>query len=54
MIEARISRATAEKITFRETARIKTLNPGRDDVPGEYPGMAAMSVLGMYAANGHI
>ena len=53
-VEVHMSRATAERIASRETARIKMLNPGRDDVPGEDPGMAVMSVLGVYAANGHI
>ena len=53
-VEVHMSRATAEKMATRETARIAGLNPDRDDLPPTNIGGAVLNVLGLYAANGRI
>ena len=52
-VEVHMSKEMAEQIASRETARIKTLNPGRD-ILQESVGSAVMNVLGIYAIAGRI
>ena len=51
-VEVHMSEEMAEQIRSRETARIKALNPERDDIPPESVGSAVMNVLGLYATVG--
>lgn len=50
-VEVRMSRETAEKLAAQEAARLRALNPGRDDLPPEDVGTAVMHVLSLYASN---
>ena len=51
-VEVNMSPETARKIAERETQRIATLNPGRDDLDPQTIGSAVLSVLGLFAAGG--
>ena len=53
-VEVHMSEAMAEQIASRETARLKAINPERDDIPPESVGSAVMNVLGIYATIGRI
>ena len=53
-VEVHMSEEMAEKIASRETARLKAINPERDDIPPESVGSAVMNVLGIYATIGRI
>lgn len=53
-VEVHMSEEMAEQIASRETARIKALNPERDDIPPESVGSAVMNVLGLYATVGRV
>ena len=50
-VEVRMSRETAEKLAARDAARLRALNPGRDDLPPKHVGTAVMHVLGLYASS---
>ena len=51
-VEVNMSLETAKRIAEKETERIATLNPGRDDIKPESVGSAVMSVLGLFATGG--
>ena len=51
-VEVNMSLETAQRIAERETERIATLNPGRDDIDPETVGSAVLSVLGLFATGG--
>ena len=51
-VEVNMSPETARRIAERETQRIATLNPGRDDLDPQTIGSAVLSVLGLFAAGG--
>ena len=53
-VEVHMSKEMADQIATWETARIKALNPERDDIPPENPGSAVMNVLGLYAKAGRV
>ena len=53
-IEVHMSRKAAAKIAALEANRIARLNPGRNDLPPETPGMAVLGVLGLFMANGRV
>ena len=53
-VEVHMSEKMAEQIASRETARLKAINPERDDIPPESVGSAVMNVLGIYATIGRI
>ena len=51
-VEVNMSLDTAERIADRETDRLASLNPGREDIEPESVGSAVLSVLGLFAAGG--
>ena len=53
-VEVHMTAEMAEQIASRETARIKAINPQRDDIPPESVGSAVMNVLGLYATMGRV
>ena len=53
-IEVHMSRKAAKRIADLETQRIAQLNPGRTDIDPQTIGLAVCSVLGLFAANGHV
>lgn len=53
-VEVHMTEEMAEQIASRETARIKAINPQRDDIPPESVGSAVMNVLGLYATMGRV
>ena len=53
-IEVHMSREAAEKIAALEAKRIAKLNPDRNDLPPETPGIAVLQVLGLFIANGRV
>ena len=54
VVEVHMSEEMAEQIRSRETARLKAINPQRDDIPPESVGSAVMNVIGLYATIGRI
>ena len=51
-VEVNMSLDTAERIAERETERLVSLNPDRDEIEPETVGSAVLSVLGLHAAGG--
>ena len=51
-VEVNMSLDTAERIVERETKRLASLNPGREDIEPESVGSAVLSVLELFAAGG--